>query len=57
MNQIQNASLQKNKLMNPRIQGIQNLVAWSAAPGVTLGSVTYSPTASSCCLWKGMGLL
>lgn len=43
MNQIKNPNLQKNKEINPKLEGIQNLVAWTAAPGVILATVAYSP--------------
>lgn len=43
MNQIQNSNSQKNKVMTPKFEGTQNLVAWAAAPVVILGTMTYFP--------------
>lgn len=43
MNQIQNSNLQKNQVMAPKFEGIQNLVAWVAAPRIILGPMTYFP--------------
>lgn len=43
MNQIQNSNLQKNKVITPKFEGIQNPVAWAAAPGVILGTMTSFP--------------
>lgn len=43
MNQITNSNSQKNKEINPKLKGIQSLVAWTAAPGVILATVAYFP--------------
>lgn len=44
MNRIKDNNLQKNKEINPNFEGIQNLVAWTAAPGVILATMTEFPS-------------
>lgn len=43
MNQITNSNSQKSKEINPKLKGIQSLVAWTVAPGVILATVAYFP--------------
>lgn len=42
-NQIKDSNLQNNKEINPNFEGIQNLVAWTAAPGVISATLTDFP--------------